>query len=104
MKTIIYKRWDGSQLPFSLNRKEIVDQFMENIMKGMGPNMSLSRMFWDGFPLAGMDFRVMGLEEMAQELQRQKNEFFSQYNLEKAFDKPMDDLKHLLAEEAITRM
>ena len=104
MKTIIYTQWDGSQLPFSLNRKEIVDQFMENIMKGMSPNMSLSRMFWDGFPLAGMDFRVMGLEEMAQELQRQKNEFFSQYNLEKAFDKPMDDLKHLLAEEAITRM
>ena len=84
MKKIIYRQWDGSQLPFTLNRKEIVDKFMENIMKGMSPNMSLSEMFWDGFSLAGMDFRVMGLEEMIQELQQQKNELFSKYNLEKA--------------------
>ena len=104
MKKFIYKKWDGSQLPFSLNRKEIVDKFMENIMKGMSPNMSLAQMFWDGFPLAGMDFRVMGLEEMVQELQKQKNELFSKYNLEKAFDKPMNDLSHLLADETMTRM
>ena len=103
MKKFIYKQWDGSQLPFSLNRKEIVDKFMENIMKGMSPNMSLAQMFWDGFPLAGMDFRVMGLEEMVQELQKQKNELFSKYNLEKAFDKPMNHLKHLLADEHVIR-
>lgn len=104
MKKIIYRQWDGSQLAFTLNRKEIVDKFMENIMKGMSPNMSLSEMFWDGFSLAGMDFRVMGLEEMIQELQQQKNELFSQYNLEKAFDKPMDELRDLLSDEYMTRM
>ena len=104
MKAIIYSQWDGSQLPFSLNRKEIVDRFLENIMKGMSPRMSLSEMFWEGFSLAGMDFRVMGLDEMVQELQSQKNELFSQYNLEKAFDKPMDDLKYLLGAEAMARV
>jgi uncharacterized protein with von Willebrand factor type A (vWA) domain len=104
MKKIIYTQWDGSQLPFSLSRKEIVDKFMENIMKGMSPNMSLSEMFWDGFSLAGMDFRVMGLEEMIQELQQQKNELFSQYNLEEAFDKPMNELRDLLSDEYMTRM
>ena len=103
MKRLIYKKWDGSQQPFSLKRKEIVDTFMDNIMKGMSPNMSLAQMLWDGFPLHGMDFRVMGLEEMFEELQKQKRDLFEMYNLEKAFDKPMEDMKYLLAEEAMTR-
>jgi uncharacterized protein with von Willebrand factor type A (vWA) domain len=104
MKRFIYTQWDGSQTPFSLNRKEIVDRFMENIMKGMSPNMSLSQMFWEGFHLAGLDFRVMGLEEMVEELQRQKDELFSQYNLERCFDRPMDEVRQLLSEEYMTRM
>jgi uncharacterized protein with von Willebrand factor type A (vWA) domain len=104
MKTVIYKQWDGYQLPFSLDRKDIVDKFMENIMKGMSPNMSLSQMFWEGFPLAGMDFRVMGLEEMIEEIEQQQEDLFSEYNLEKSFDRPMDELRQLLAEEHMTRM
>lgn len=104
MKTIFYKKWDGSQLPFSLDRKEVVDKFMENIMKGMSPNMSLSQMFWEGFPLAGMDFRVMGLEEMLQELEQQQEDLFSRYHLEGAFDRPMNELRQLLDEERMTRM
>ena len=104
MKKIIYTRWDGSQLPFSLDRKEVVDRFMENIMKGMDPNLSISEMFWNGFPLAGMDFRVMGLEEMLNELQEQKEDLYSKYNLEKAFDRPMNEFKNLLTNEYQTRM
>ena len=103
MKSFVYKKWDGSQESFSLSRKEILDQFMENIMKGMSPNMSFSEMLWDGFPLAGMDFRVMGLEEILGELQKQKNELFSTYSLEKVFDRPIDDLRSLLDAEAMTR-
>ena len=103
MKSILYKKWDGSQEPFSLKKKDIVDRFMENIMKGMSPNMSMAQMLWEGFPLAGMDFRVMGLEEMFHELQKQKKDLFSTYHLENAFDQPMDDLKRLLDQEAATR-
>ncbi len=99
MKSTFYKQWDGSQLPFSLDRREVIDKFMENIMKGMNPNMSLSQMFWEGFPMAGMDFRVMGLEEMLEELEQQQEDLFSQYNLEGAFDQPMDELRKLLTEE-----
>jgi len=103
MRRMTYTRWDGTQSPFSLSKKEIVDKFMDNILKGMSPNMSLAQMFWNGFQMAGMNFRVMGLSEMVQELQEQKKDLFSQYNLEKAFDKPMADLKRLLADEAVTR-
>jgi len=103
MKFIVYTPWDGTQLPFTLKRKEIVDRFMENIMQGMSPNMSLAQMLWEGFDLSGMDFRVMGLEEMLRELQKNKEELFSKYNLDHAFDKPIDSLKNLLAEEEMAR-
>ena len=103
MKKVIYKKWDGSQEPFSLRRKDIVDKFMDNIMKGMTPNMSMMQMLWDGFEMAGMDFRVMGLEEMIQEIEKQKGELFSKYSLEKIFDQPIDELKYLLDQEASTR-
>lgn len=103
MKIFTYRKWDGSQDPFSLHKKDIVDRFMENIMKGMRPDISLAQMFWNGFPMAGMNFRVMGLSELIAELEKEKKDLFSQYNLESAFDKPMDDIRFLLADEAMTR-
>ncbi|MFC1886558.1 VWA domain-containing protein [Thermodesulfobacteriota bacterium] len=103
MKSLKYNKWDGTQEPFSLKKKEIVDKFMENIMKGMSPNMSMAQMLWEGFSVAGLDFRVMGLEDMLKEFQKQKNDLFSTYNLEHAFDKPMDDFNRLLTREAMTR-
>lgn len=103
MRSYLYKRWDGTQQPFSLRKKDIVDKFMDNIMKGMTPNMSLAEMLWDGFEMAGMNFRVMGLQEMINELQKQKNDLFSTYNLEEAFDKPIDEIKFLLDDENMTR-
>ncbi len=103
MKSIIYTVWDGTQSPFSLKRKDIIKSFMDNIMEGMDPSMAMAQMLWEGFPLAGMDFRVMGLSEMLQQLEEKKEELFSKYSLEKAFDAPINDLKDLLTNEALTR-
>lgn len=103
MKSFLFKKWDGTQEPFGPKKKDIVDTFLDNIMKGMNPGMSLGQMLWSGFPLAGMNFRVMGLEEMVQEFQQQIDDLFATYSLEKIFDKPMDDLKSLLAHENMTR-
>jgi uncharacterized protein with von Willebrand factor type A (vWA) domain len=44
------------------------------------------------------------LEEMIEELQKQKNELFSTYNLEQIFDKPIRDLTYGLEDENMTRM
>jgi uncharacterized protein with von Willebrand factor type A (vWA) domain len=103
MKSIIYTVWDGSQSLFTLKRKDILKAFMDNIMEGMDPNMAIAQMLWEGFPLSGMDFRVMGLQEMLQQLQEKKEELFSKYSLEKAFDTPIRDLRNLLEDEAHTR-
>jgi uncharacterized protein with von Willebrand factor type A (vWA) domain len=69
----------------------------------MDPNMALAQMLWEGFPLAGMNFQVMGLQEMLSQLREQKEELFSKYNLERAFNAPVNDLKDLLRREAQTR-
>lgn len=103
MKSIIYTAWDGTQTPFTLIRKDIVKTFVDNIMEGMSPNMALAQMLWEGFPLAGMDFRVMGLREIIEKLKQKRNELFSQYNLEKIFDNPINDIQKLLEKEALTR-
>jgi uncharacterized protein with von Willebrand factor type A (vWA) domain len=103
MKSIVYTAWDGSQTPFTLKRRDLIKAFMDSIMEGMDPTMALAQMLWEGFPLAGMDFRVMGLSEMLQQLQEKKDELLSQYSLDKAFDAPRDDLQTLLKNEAATR-
>ena len=103
MKSVRYKKWDGSQAPFELKRKKIVETFLDNIMKGMSPRTSLARMMWSGFPLSGMNFRVMGLEEMIQELQKQIDDLFAKYHLENTFDQPINDFKHLLSQEQSAR-
>ncbi|MFH2131677.1 MAG: hypothetical protein ABIK68_14990, partial [bacterium] len=103
MKKITYRQWDGSQQPFSLNKKEIADRFFENLFKGMSPGMSLAQMMWEGFSLAGRDFRIMGLEEMIAELQKQKDDMLSLYNLEEAFDQPYNELEFAVENENFTR-
>jgi hypothetical protein len=50
-----------------------------------------------------MDFRVMGLSEILKQIEEQKAELLSQYNLERAFDVPLNDLQTLLEQEAYTR-
>lgn len=103
MKSIIYTAWDETQTPFTLKRKDIIKAFMDNIMEGMSPNMAMAQMLWEGFPLAGMNFQVMGMQEMLQQLQQKKEEMLSEYNLDKAFDDPINDLKDLLQKEARKR-
>jgi uncharacterized protein with von Willebrand factor type A (vWA) domain len=103
MKTIVYSAWDGTQALFTLARREIIRNFIDNIMEGMSPNRAMAKMLWEGFPLSGMDFQVMGLKEILQKLQQQKNELFSKYSLQKAFDDPVDDVEQLLRQEAQTR-
>ena len=103
MKKITYKSWDGTQEPFSLNKKEITNRFFENLFKGMTPGMSIAQMMWEGFSMAGKDFRIMGLQEMMAELEKQKNVLLDQYTLEHAFDKPYDELNFAVENENFTR-
>jgi len=53
-------------------------------MEGLGVDESLEWLRQSGFELAGMDFRVMGVEELLRELQQQARELLGRYDLRAA--------------------
>jgi uncharacterized protein with von Willebrand factor type A (vWA) domain len=94
-----YRRWDGSQQPFSLDAEAVLDELSRHLMEGMDTAEALDWMRYGGFELAGMEFRVMGLEELLRNLRRQADELLARYNLDHAFDDPRQRLEDLLNRE-----
>ena len=86
MKVWRYSRWDGTQQEFTLDPKEALDALSELLMEGLSVDEALEWMRRGGFPLAGMNFRVMGTEELAQELRQQARELMQQYSMDQATD------------------
>ncbi len=95
----LYSRWDGSQDYFSLEAEQALDELSRFLMEGLDTQQSLEWMREYGFELAGMDFRVMGLEELLRELRQQARELMSRYNLERAFDEQRGALEQILDRE-----
>jgi uncharacterized protein with von Willebrand factor type A (vWA) domain len=74
MKVFRYSRWDGSQEEFDLDAKRALDALSELLMEGLSVDEALEWMRRGGFEMAGMDFRVMGVEELIEDLRRQAQE------------------------------
>jgi uncharacterized protein with von Willebrand factor type A (vWA) domain len=104
MPRFLYSRWDGSAVPFSLDADAALDELSQYLMEGGDAASALDWMREQGFELAGMEFRVMGLEELLADLRRQAEDLLSQYNLDHALDEPRNKLNQLLdREEAALR-
>ena len=86
MSAVVYSRWDGSQEAFSLDAQQALDALSDLMMEGMSAAEALEWMRQYGFELAGMDFRVMGLEEMAAELRDEIRSLEQKYRLDQAQD------------------
>ena len=71
MKAVVYSRWDGSQTEFSLDVDRALDALSDLLMEGLDVREALEWMRRSGFELAGMDFRVMGVDELLEELRQQ---------------------------------
>jgi uncharacterized protein with von Willebrand factor type A (vWA) domain len=84
MKAWRYSRWDGTQEEFSLDAKRALDALSDLLMEGLSPEEALEMMRRGGFDLAGMNFRVMGVEELIQELRDQARELLERYHLDQA--------------------
>src|SRR5687768_6878794 len=94
-----YSRWDGSQRPFSLAAETALDELARHLMEGMSVDEALSWMRYQGFELAGQDFRVMGVEELLQQLRQKARELMAGRNMDHAFDERMQRLKAALDRE-----
>jgi len=94
-----YSRWDGTQQEFTLDPKRALDALSELLMEGLSVEEALEWMRRGGFPLAGMNFRVMGAEELAQELRQQARELMQRYRMDRATEELGTKLDEILDRE-----
>ena len=73
-RSVVYSRWDGSQQEFRVDADAALDALSELMMEGLDAQQALEWMQRHGFPLAGLDMRVMGLEELLGELRQALDE------------------------------
>jgi uncharacterized protein with von Willebrand factor type A (vWA) domain len=86
MKSIVYSRWDATQQPFSLDPKQALDALSELLLQGLSAREALEWMRQFGFELAGQNFRVMGLDELREELEREAQSLRERYRMDSATD------------------
>lgn len=100
MKVWRYSRWDGTQRAFSLDADAALDALSDLLMEGLSAEEALAWMQRAGFELAGLDMRVMGLDELQQELRERVRELESRYRLDRATDELRRRLDEILDREA----
>jgi uncharacterized protein with von Willebrand factor type A (vWA) domain len=99
LRRILYSRWDGSQPLYSLEADQALDALSKLMMEGLSAQEALDWMREGGFNLAGLDFRVMGTEELIAELRERARELMQRFNLDHAFDERWEKLREALRRE-----
>ena len=79
-----YSRWDGSQAEFSLDAERALEGLSDLLMEGLDLQEALEWMRQSGFELAGLEMRVMGLQELLDELRGEIESLQSRYDLSQA--------------------
>jgi len=98
MRSWIYSRWDGTQPAFSDARRSL-DALSKLLMEGLGAREALEWMRRFGFELAGQDMRVMGSDELRDELRAQARELEERWRMDEALREPRERLERLLDRE-----
>jgi len=84
MRVWRYSRWDGSQSEFKLDAEGALEAVSDFLMEGLDLDQALEWMRQLGFELAGQEFRVMGVEELLEELAREVKSLLDRYRLDSA--------------------
>jgi len=95
----VYSRWDGSQEEFSLDAQQALDALSELMMEGLDAREALEWMRQHGFELAGLDMRVMGLEELIDELRSEVESLYDRYDPSRATEDMARRLEDILDRE-----
>ncbi len=83
-RSFVYSRWDGSQAEFSLDPARALDALSGLLMDGLDVRDALEWMRRHGFELAGLDMRVMGVEELVEELRAEARSLYERYSMQRA--------------------
>ena len=99
MKNIVYSHWDGSQREITLDAQEVLDRLSDLLMEGLDVREALEWMRRAGFEQSGLDMRVMGTEELIDELRQQAQSLYDQYDMDAAEDDPQRRFDAILDRE-----
>ncbi len=94
-----YSRWDGTQQEFSLDAQRALDALSDLLMEGLDVDEALEWMRQYGFELGGLDMRVMGVQEVIDELRREIRALEERFHLERATDELARRLDEILDRE-----
>jgi uncharacterized protein with von Willebrand factor type A (vWA) domain len=99
VKSSIYSRWDGSQQAFSLDPERALHALSGLMMEGLSAREALEWMRQFGFDMAGLNLRVMGVDELQQELERERRSLEQRYRMDGATDELRERLERILDRE-----
>lgn len=106
MKRAKYSRWDGTQKWLDLDGDELAERLFDELSHYMNWSLSAQEaMEWlmrQGVKLPDMNMRVMGTDELLQQLRQQRQQSFQQYNFNHALDDIRDKLERLVEREVAT--
>ena len=95
MRTQRFSAWDGTQDPLGPDVDEIFNRLSEDVFHGWDFETALRRMLSQGWrDRSGK--RLMGLEEMAERLQRRRRKQLEKYNLDGVFNDVTEKLDNVL--------
>lgn len=86
MRAIVYSRWDGSQTAFSLDPDEALRAVSELMMHGLSLPEALEWLRRHGLTTSSLGFRIMGVEELLNELRTELDRLGSEYHLDDAME------------------
>ena len=90
-----YRRWDGSQDELRLDVDRALDALSDLLMEGFDLEQAMAALREQGFPLAGQDFRVMGTDEIQEEIRRELAALAERFHLDdatRALEHRLEDL------------
>lgn len=99
MRTAVYSRWDGTQEEFALDADRALEALSDLMMEGLSAAEALEWMRRSGFELAGLDFRVMGQDELLGELRDEIRALEQRYNFDRADEELRQRLQDILDRE-----
>ena len=99
MRVWRYSRWDGTQREFTLDAERALEAVSDFLMEGLDLDQALEWMRQFGFELAGQEFRVMGVEELLEELGREERSLLERYRLDRATQELERRLESILRRE-----
>jgi uncharacterized protein with von Willebrand factor type A (vWA) domain len=102
MRSAIYSRWDGTQTEFSLDADKALEALSDLLMEGLDVREALEWMRQHGFELAGLDMRVMGVEELLSELRDEAQALYDRYDMSGALDEIQQRFDEIMERERQT--